>query len=61
MTLRGFIGSLLLFVGIVIMAGSAGDCDGACMDQANTVGEMLTLVFYGLIFVLGGVTLLWKR
>lgn len=61
MTLRGFIGSLLLFVGIVIMAGSAGDCDGACMDQANTVGEMLPLVLYGLIFVLGGVTLLWKR
>jgi len=61
MTLRGFIGSLLLFVGIIVIAGSAGDCDGACVENSNTVGEMLTLVFYGLTFVLGGVWTLWKR
>jgi len=38
----------LLFAGIVAMAGSAGDCDGACMEQANTIGEMLMIAFIGL-------------
>ena len=35
------------FVGLVLLMGSAGDCDGACMDQANTMSEMLTLIAIG--------------
>ena len=30
------IATLLVFVGIVMMAGSAGDCDGKCVEIANT-------------------------
>jgi len=43
------IGSILVFGGLVAMADSAGDCDGACMDQANTIGEMLMIIAGGLV------------
>ena len=36
------------------MAGSANDCDGACMETANTFGEMLLIAFVGLIMTLFG-------
>ena len=32
--------SILIFVGLVMMAGSAGDCDGKC-GPGNTLMEML--------------------
>ena len=37
-----------------MMAGSAGDCDGACMAQSNTLGEMLMIAGLGLAFFLTG-------
>lgn len=41
------------FVGLVLIMGSAGDCDGACMDQANTLGEMFIIIAcgFGCLFV----------
>ena len=48
------IGFILIVVGIIAMAGSANDCDGACMDQANTIGEMLMVAGAGLFAVLVG-------
>ena len=49
------VGALLVFGGLAAMAGSAGDCDGACMEQANTLGEMLMVIAGGLVaMVLGG-------
>jgi len=42
------IGFILIVVGMMVAAGSANDCDGACMDQANTIGEMLTVAAIGL-------------
>ena len=49
---------LLVFGGLMVMAGSAGDCDGKCMEQANTLGEMMTLVALGLGAVVSGAILL---
>lgn len=50
------LGAVLIFSGLIAMAGSAGDCDGACMDQANTLGEMLTIAGIGLtLFVIGAI------
>ena len=40
-TIINTIATFLIVVGIIAMAGSANDCDGACMDTANTLGEML--------------------
>ena len=43
-----------IFMGLMMVAGSAGDCDGACMEQANTMSEMLTIAGTGLILCLCG-------
>lgn len=41
-----------------MVAGSAGDCDGKCMDQANTLSEMFSLIGIGLmLIILGGLPL----
>ena len=42
------IGGTLVIVGLMIAAGSAGDCDGRCMEQANTIGEMMIIMMIGL-------------
>jgi|TARA_R110001592_G_scaffold13934_1_gene63309 hypothetical protein len=50
---------LLIILGIMAMAGSANDCDGACMETANTLGEMLIVASIGLAMTLfGGMILL---
>ena len=50
---------LLIILGIMAMAGSANDCDGACMETANTLGEMLVVAGVGLAMTLfGGMILL---
>lgn len=55
--MKGFLnvfGSCALFVGIIAIAGSGNDCDGRCMETANTISEMLVVVGYGLISCIGG-------
>lgn len=54
--MRFTIGAVLIFLGLIAMAGSAGDCDGACMEQANSLGMMLAIIAGGLVSVtLGGI------
>jgi len=45
---KTYLGFFFIVAGIIMMAGSAGDCDGACMENANTIGEMLMIAFIGL-------------
>ena len=53
------IATLLVFVGIVMMAGSAGDCDGRCVENANTISEMLMYAGIGFtMFVTGSAVLI---
>ena len=47
-------GALLIVIGIMMMAGSAGDCDGKCMESANTLTEMLMYSLMGLAVMLVG-------
>ena len=60
-TIINTIAALLVFGGLMAMAGSANDCDGACMDTANTLGEMLTVAGVGLTMMLFGAILLYKN
>ena len=46
--MKTLISSILIFTGIVMMAGAAGDCDGKCVEQANTLGEMIMYAVIGL-------------
>ena len=43
------------------IAGSAGDCDGKCMEYANSFGEMVTYAFGGLVMFLTGSYILYKE
>ena len=47
-------GFVLIALGIIAIAGSAGDCDGKCMDQANDLSTMLFIVFWGAVSILLG-------
>mgnify|MGYP001172326866 FL=1 len=51
------IATILIFIGIVIMAGSAGDCDGKCMP-GNSIAEMMKLVGIGIAFTITGAVIL---
>ncbi len=46
--------SILIVTGLVLMAGSANDCDGACMETANTLGEMALVAGVGLLLMAFG-------
>ena len=57
-TIAGF----LIAGGLMAMAGSANDCDGACMEQANTLGEMLMVAGIGAaMMAIGAMILLSNR
>ena len=60
-TIINTLATILLFAGIVMMAGSAGDCDGACVEQANTIGEMLMYAGVGLAFFVTGSLILIRN
>ena len=57
-TIINTIANFLIVVGIIAMAGSANDCDGACMDTANTLGEMLIVASIGLAMLATGALIL---
>jgi len=47
-------GGILIVMGLILMAGSGGDCDGKCMENANTITEMLQIAGIGLCMTLLG-------
>jgi hypothetical protein len=57
-TIINTIATFLIVVGIIAMAGSANDCDGACMDTANTLGEMLMVAGIGATMMAFGAMIL---
>ena len=58
-TFFNLIATILIAGGLAMMAGSAGDCDGACLAQSNTISEMLMIAGVGLaFFVTGGAILI---
>ena len=54
------ISSILIMVGLVMMAGSAGDCDGHC-GPGNTIGEMLMIAGLGLTLFISGAIVAIKQ
>ena len=60
-TAISIIGYLLVALGIMAMAGSAGDCDGKCVEHANTIMEMLTFAGIGLAMFLFGFMLILQK
>ena len=55
------LGAILVFMGLIAIAGSGGDCDGKCMEYANTMTEMLMVVGVGLGMIAFGILFLMKE
>jgi len=47
-------GGTVIFLGLLVAAGSAGDCDGKCMEQANDLATMLMVAGTGLVMMVAG-------
>ena len=58
--MKTIISCIAMAVGLLLIAGSAGDCDGNCVAQANTIGEMITYSMIGLGLFVGGTIVLIK-
>jgi len=48
---------ILIITGIIMAAGSGGDCDGKCMEYANSLSETLFYAFIGLCMMMVGAIL----
>ena len=60
-TVINTVAGLVMVVGLMAMAGSANDCDGACIETANTLGEMLMVAGVGLTMMVFGAIILYKN
>jgi hypothetical protein len=52
--MKNAIGAILIISGLMVAAGSAGDCDGKCMEYANSLGDMLMIAAAGVGMMLVG-------
>ena len=48
-------GATAIILGLMVAAGSAGDCDGKCMELANDLPTMLAVAGTGLALMIAGV------
>jgi hypothetical protein len=56
--MKSILGGFLVVAGMMAIAGSANDCDGKCMEFANSLEEMLVIIGIGLtMMVTGGIIL----
>ena len=58
--MKQIIGFTLVIFGLMAVAGSAGDCDGKCMEYANTIPQMLMIIGGGITSIALGATLVWN-
>ena len=59
--LKNLLGSFFIFAGLIAIAGSAGDCDGDCMEYANTMEQMVFVICIGMTLVGTGAYILYKN
>jgi hypothetical protein len=60
-TVINTVAGILIVVGLMAVAGSAGDCDGKCMEAANTLGEMLMVAGVGITMLAVGALVLIRN
>ena len=59
-TFMNTFGGTLIFLGLLAIAGSAGDCDGACAEQANSLSTMLLVIAGGITSMVLGTVMMLK-
>ena len=58
--ISNIVGGIMVLFGILMMAGSANDCDGKCMENANSIEEMILIAITGLFFASLGGLIIYK-
>ena len=58
--MKTIISAILLTLGLIMMAGAAGDCDGKCMENANSLLEMFMYALGGMALMISGGFLMLK-
>ena len=58
--MKTYISAILICLGIAMMAGSAGDSDGKCMENANSLLEMFMYALGGMALMISGGFLMLK-
>lgn len=54
-TVIKFVFGAMIVAGMLIVLGTAGaDCDGKCMENSLTLGEILEYTFYGIALIVVG-------
>lgn len=53
------VGIIGMFGGLIMVMGSANDCDGKCMENANSIEVMLLISLMGFVSMIVGYKL-WK-
>lgn len=53
------VGLFGMFSGLIMVMGSANDCDGKCMENANSIEVMLLISLMGFVSMIVGYQL-WK-
>lgn len=53
------VGIFGMFSGLIMVMGSANDCDGKCMENANSIEVMLLISLMGFVSMIVGYQL-WK-
>jgi len=59
-TMKTLISAILITSGLIMMAGSAGDCDGKCMENANSLLDMFMYALGGMALMISGGFLILK-
>ena len=52
--MKTIISAILITLGLIMMAGAAGDCDGKCVENANSLIEMFMYALGGMALMLSG-------
>ena len=58
--MKTIISAILITLGLIMMAGAAGDCDGKCMENANSLLQMFMYALGGMALMISGGFLMLK-
>jgi len=59
--MMNIIGYVMIVGGIMMAAGAGGDCDGKCMEYANTMEEMAIAIIIGLTLMATGGIIIYNE
>ena len=59
--MKMLLGLFLFTTGMITIAGAGGDCDGRCMELANTMEQFVLYSVFGLSLAVTGAIIMWQE